>query len=256
MKESKTMASVAECLFKLSRAILNGASIDESLDQIYEDFRQWIPYDRIGFAEIVDHGKIARARWYRSNDRVLLRKGYSAPLDGSSLSIVIQRRQPRILNDLPGYLERRPTSRSTELMVQEGIKSSMTCPLIVKGKPIGLLFFSSRDVDTYCQSHVDIMKDIANQLAMLLMASQHTVSPVVIERLEAESKSGLNSSELLLSQLRPGMVLKNSILANGNLLLTGGTRLTAQSISRLDLLHAKGMLDSAYIQIDQNVYPA
>jgi sigma-B regulation protein RsbU (phosphoserine phosphatase) len=54
------------------------------------------------------------------------------------------------------------------LVVQEGMRSSLTCPLIVQGKPVGFVFFSSVDKGTYSNDHVAFFQQIAGQLATIV----------------------------------------------------------------------------------------
>ncbi|MCB1625638.1 MAG: GGDEF domain-containing protein, partial [Pseudomonadales bacterium] len=110
-------------LFQLSSKIVAGGTLEESLEYIYQGFHDLIPYDRIGYADVDIANKTARARWAKANGQILLRNGYSASLVGSSLSLVIENRRPRVLDNLPAYLESRPNSYSTKMMVAEGIKS-------------------------------------------------------------------------------------------------------------------------------------
>jgi class 3 adenylate cyclase len=56
-------------------------------------------------------------------------------------------------------------------MVAEGIRSSLTCPLISTGKPLGFIFFSSRTPDNYKDVHVEIFKLIAGHLSVVLEKS-------------------------------------------------------------------------------------
>jgi transcriptional regulator with GAF, ATPase, and Fis domain len=204
MPPLKDEKSALTLLYDLSRQIIEGANFEQCLDFIYDSFQTLVPYDRIGYAD--KEGDIARARWPPANERMLLRTGYSAPLAGSSLSFVVERRVPRVLDDLPAYLENRPNSRATQLMVSEGIKSSMTCPLHIGDKPVGLLFFSSRTVNTYDESHVQIMKETAMHLAMLLMAAEH----VMFEKSEEQTKDEEPDRKqyLPISQLKSGMILR------------------------------------------------
>ena len=237
-----------ERLYALSSLIVSGAQLEETLEQVFDSFHDLIPYDRIGYAEVA--GERVTARWARSNAPVMLRIGYSAPLAGSSLSIVLDRRQPRVLNDLPAYLESRPGSRSTMLMVHEGIKSSMTCPLFHGNLPIGFLFFSSRQYDTYTDEHVRLMKQIAMHLALLVMASDR--KPERIEPSCRKTPKEGTCEELFLSQLKPGMYLAESVrVGNGTLLLRSGTRLTSESIDRLVLLHQSGFADLSRVAVSQ-----
>jgi len=100
-----------------------------------------IPYDRIGFAVLENEGQVVRAYWARSElDEILIRKGYAQPIKDSSLKQIIETGQPRIINDLVAYQASRPHSHSTRLALAEGIRSSLTCPLIAGGKAIGFIF--------------------------------------------------------------------------------------------------------------------
>ena len=110
-----------------------------------------------------------RAFWARSEaNQIKLPLGYSAGLAGSSLEVIIRTGRPRILNDLKAYLEDHPDSDSTRLIVEEGMRSSLTCPLVVKRQPVGFLFFSSMKANTYSEAHQELFLQITDQLAMTL----------------------------------------------------------------------------------------
>lgn len=237
--------SGVERLFQLSSKIVAGATLEESLEHIYLCFHDLIPYDRIGYADVDVEDQTARARWAKSNGRILLRNGYSASLIGSSLSLVIENRRPRVLDDLPAYLENRPDSYSTKVMVAEGIKSSMTCPLFVDDAPTGILFFSSRESNTYNESHVLLMKAIAMNLAMLLkLSEQGLVKRTVPEEPTNAPLATRLIRHLQLLQLEPGMILEEPILlANHTLLLAAGAELTQLSIDRLNALNHNGFAE-------------
>ena len=150
-----------------------GLLLDEVLDDVYESFRPLIPYDRIGFSLIDDDKATVWARWARSEaEEMRITQGFSAPLEGSSLQRIIDTGEPRILNDLPGYLADHPCSESTQLIVEEGMHSSLTCPLIALGKPIGFMFFSSMRPGAYRNVHVELFLQIARQLSLIVEKSR------------------------------------------------------------------------------------
>ncbi|TWU60661.1 hypothetical protein Poly51_09410 [Rubripirellula tenax] len=246
-------SDLVDHIYQLSLKIVAGASLAESLDFVFESFGDLVPYDRIGYAEIDETKNIARAVWSRSTHGTLLRHGYVASLQNSSLSIVLKYRQPRILNNLPEYLEKRPDSRSTQLIVKEGIRSSMTCPLFVRDRPLGILFFSSRQCDAYDDSHVVIIKDISIHLAMLLMTSQPlaTLPPASQpQSSQAVCEPPQREDELYFSQLRPGMRLADPIrFGNGGLLLASETELTQVTIDRLVALMQQGILSVSTVRV-------
>ncbi len=153
----------------ITEQINAGLILDDVLDYIFDAFKSLIPYERIGFSLIDEEKGMVRARWARTEaSRIRIPKGYAAPLQGSSLERILETAEPRILNDLEDYLRRHPQSESTTLIVEEGIRSSLTCPLLVMGKPVGFLFFSSMKKDTYRDVHIEIFKQIANHLAIIV----------------------------------------------------------------------------------------
>ncbi len=111
---------------EISTEISKGSVLDEVLNRIYDTFHEIIPYDRIGCALISDDYERVFAHWAKSNypEKIMIKKGYSAFLSGSSLEGILTTQQPRILNDLQLYLVEHPNSLSTKLIVAEGIQST------------------------------------------------------------------------------------------------------------------------------------
>lgn len=162
-----------EKIEEITRKINAGLVLDDVLNYAYEAFRSIIPYDRIGFSLIEEKHQMVRARWARSEAPELkISKGYFAPLKGSSLERIIETGEPRILNDLEAYSREHPHSDSTRRIVEEGMRSSLTCPLIAMDKPIGFMFFSSMKAGTYRDAHVEIFREIAGQMAVIAEKSR------------------------------------------------------------------------------------
>jgi hypothetical protein len=156
-------------LVRIAEQVNAGLLLDDVLSHVYDSFRSVIPYDRIGCALLSDDDSTLTARWARSEASELrIAGGYSAPMRGSSLQRIIETGQPRILNDLQVYLSDHPDSDSTRQIVAEGMRSSLTCPLIAAGKPVGFIFFSSLAVNTYRNVHVQLFRQIAGQLSVIV----------------------------------------------------------------------------------------
>ncbi|MBN2469693.1 MAG: GAF domain-containing sensor histidine kinase, partial [Anaerolineae bacterium] len=178
-------------LDQITRLINAGLLLDEILENIYRDFRELIPYNRIGCALLEDEGRILRARWAKSDQpEIRLYVGYEARMEGSSLEQILQTGRPRIINDLTDYLRRKPASESSRLVHDEGIRSSLTCPLIASGVPVGFIFFSSSEPDTYKQTHIHSYLRIAEQLSVIVekgrLVSELAAQKAAIEQKNAE----------------------------------------------------------------------
>jgi signal transduction histidine kinase len=172
-ENSARLSKESQLLLQITEKINAGRVLDEVLDFAFNELYRVLPYDRIGFSLLEDDDKTVRAVWARSrNTKILLQNGYSAPLGGSSLEAIITSGRPRVINDLPQYFAEHPNSASTKLILEEGICSSLTCPLLALGKPIGFIFFSSRKKNTYQNAHIDLFAQIAGQLAIIAEKGQ------------------------------------------------------------------------------------
>ncbi len=160
-------------LSRVTERINAGLLIEDVLGHVYDSFRPIIPYDRIGFSLIDQDGATVRAIWARSDAPGLgIGAGYAAALAGSSLEPILESGVPRVLNDLEAYLREHPQSDSTRRVVEEGMRSSLTCPIMAMGKRVGFLFFSSRQKGTYADLHVQLFQQIAGQLSTIVEKSR------------------------------------------------------------------------------------
>ena len=162
-----------DTLTAITEKVNQGLLIGDVLERVYEAFRPFIPYDRIGFSLLSADGSTLTAHWARTEaDDPQIGEGYSAPMAGSSLEPLLAGDDARMINDLEAYLVAKPQSESTELIVAEGMRSSLTCPLIGPHGALGFMFFSSTRTNTYSDVHVSLFKQIAGQLAAVLDKSR------------------------------------------------------------------------------------
>jgi class 3 adenylate cyclase len=165
--------SEAEVLLDVTHKINAGLLLNDVLDYVYDAFRRLLPYDLIALALLEEGNTILRSFWARSAaGDIPLVCGHAAPLAGSSLQKVLDSGQPHAINDLQAYLETHPGSDGARLLLGESMRSSLACPMVAMGKPIGFLFFASMEADRYKDRYVDTFRHVAGQLALVVEKSR------------------------------------------------------------------------------------
>lgn len=160
-------------LGSLTEKINTAVRLDEVLEHVWASFRAVVPYNRIGFAELADEDREVRAVWARSDaSDIRIGTGYSAAIDTTSLGRILDTGRPRIIGDLPRYLDEHPGSEATRAVVEEGMRSSLTVPLEAMGRRVGFLFFSSRTPEVYHDEHVRLLERISGQLSLAIEKSR------------------------------------------------------------------------------------
>lgn len=156
---------------EINKKLLTGASYEKLLDLVFDSLDLVIPYDRIGIAIVEGEGSETHLslKWVRSKVSVNhLNRSYSAPVHGSSLQKILETGDPRVINDLIEYSASHPQSQSTKLIIKDGIRSSLACPLRSEDQQVGVVFFSSCKPNTYRDEHVQTFREVADELSVIV----------------------------------------------------------------------------------------
>ncbi len=224
---------IARVLDTINRKVAASESLDAIMAFVFESSQAIGPSDRIGLAFVVDDGARVVSRWVgAAYQPVLLGQGYGEEMHGSSLEALLRGRQLRIIDDLAAYLQEHPDSRSTRILVNEGVRSSMTCPLVVEGRPVGLLFRSSRQVAAYGEQQVGLHLAMAERLAQAVEKAWH------IEQLAAANSAYMEMLGFVAHELKNPVA---SMVLDGHLMLEGYVGdLTQAQRNKVERIIAKG----------------
>jgi signal transduction histidine kinase len=141
-------------------------SLRAIVDYLFDNTQALIPCDRMGLAFIDEQSVYVTSYYNRTSyDGRRIDQGYREGLRGSTLTEVMHSGLPRIINDLEAYVKDHPRSRSSKLLIREGVRSSLTCPLIVEGRVVGFIFRSSRTPYTYGPQHIELQMAISERLS-------------------------------------------------------------------------------------------
>lgn len=151
---------------KITEEINAGKTPKELVDLIYDRLKQFVTYNRIAIALVNDMQDSVELVCVKSDGPTQLGPGYKGKLRGSTLEKIVREGEIRIINDLVEYLRKKPESESTELIVKEGMRSSLTLPLYARGVPVGIMFFSSRQKNSYNNEQIEFLKLISGHVAI------------------------------------------------------------------------------------------
>jgi GAF domain-containing protein len=170
-REQERLDGLCECL-------RSAESLDEAFDLLGTELAKDLPFDRLALAVLTDGGQQLRALRVQSTHAMRWGEGESRPLLGSSLEPMIREHAVRIIHDLKGYQNLRPSSLSTKRLIEEGMRSSLTIPIYQDDQPLGVLFVSSAEPDAYQGTHAGLLATLSpalNEAFSRLLASPSLV---------------------------------------------------------------------------------
>ncbi len=198
---------------QVNRKIAAGNSLDDVMDTLYEMTRNIGSWDRIGLAFVEEGGQRISSRYVRAEyEDVVIRSGYSEDSRGSSLEPILRDGKIRLIHDLAMYAEAHPESRSTKLLLREGVRSNLTCGLRVDDRPIALLFFSSREERAFDEHDVAMHNAIAERLAQAVEKAYR------IEQLQKANSAYIELLGFVSHELKSPL---SSLISSGRLLTDG-----------------------------------
>jgi signal transduction histidine kinase len=208
-------------------------SLRAIVDYLFDHTQGLIPCDRIGLAFVDERGERVTSYFNRASYSPLyLDKDYSEALQATSLSEVLRLGQPRIIGNLELYFETKPKSRATRRLLQEGVRSNLTCPLTVEGRVVGFIFRSSRRTYAFRPRHIELQMAITERL------SQAVEKAWRIEQLEELNHAYTQMLSFVSHELKSpvaSMVTDAQLLAEGYL-----GELTETQRAKLEGIERKG----------------
>jgi signal transduction histidine kinase len=153
----------------INREVGAKAILPEVIDYLFEAMQPLSDCDRLAVAFLEDDGRHLVVYYAKTAYQpLLLSKGYSEDIGQGSLGQVISQGAPRLIPDLEEYSRRHPQSRSTKLLLAEGVRSSMTCPMVVEGRNVGLLFRSSRRPNAFDDHQIQLHLATADRVSQVV----------------------------------------------------------------------------------------
>ncbi len=127
--------------------------LEDTLPVIFNSIRTYVPADRLAVAFIDRFGDVVAETAVSTSKNIRLRAGFRDSLANTTLYNVIKTKQPRIINDLEYYYNNVHKSKATKLLLEEGMRSSITAPLMFGERCVGFMFVNNKNKNVYTQTH-------------------------------------------------------------------------------------------------------
>lgn len=160
-------------LMRLSEGINAATTLEDALDYVYFSFRSIIPFDFVCCLLVDEDQKTARSVWARAAATgEALRPGYAASVEGTGLASALRARAPHAIDDLLAQGTEGFDAESNRLLLGEGMRSCLTCPVYTGRNAMGFLVFASKTVGAYRSEHVDYYQRISRLIGLALERAQ------------------------------------------------------------------------------------
>jgi HD-GYP domain-containing protein (c-di-GMP phosphodiesterase class II) len=156
-------------------------NLESFMPQLKSRIERTIPCDRLAVAFVDAEGDVIAESAALTGSAVHLEPGFREALKDTTLGQVSKAGQPRIINDLEAHFRDTHQSAATELVLKEGMRSSLTFPITIRDRCVGFLFISSRQKNAYDARHISRGVRIINLL------KQHLYFHYLIQQIVAST---------------------------------------------------------------------
>ncbi|MCI0748642.1 MAG: PAS domain S-box protein, partial [Verrucomicrobia subdivision 3 bacterium] len=155
-------------LLEINNAIISNLDRDSLFAAIAKTLRSILSFDRLSLYIYDPASDLLKgfAATGIAAQKTTLGVGIDVPRQGSLMGRAVDEKRPIIGRDLR---DERPASVDAGIiakLIELGIRSLLTLPLITKGKVIGVLNFTSLTPDQYSERDAEFLQEIAKQVAL------------------------------------------------------------------------------------------
>ncbi|MDH5424262.1 MAG: HD domain-containing protein [Gammaproteobacteria bacterium] len=179
------MSSSLNAIFNLTSHVASSATIDETLEIVFNEFNNISPINWTGIFH-VDAGRstIKLSRLF-SHKKSTLEENQSFDFKGSFMADMIDKGKIAIVNDISQISKQYPDSAIVQLLIKDQLKSALLLPLTTSFKDDSVIVFASEQINAYDESKNGLVSFIGDQLTHSFEKS------VVMENLVISAIEGL-----------------------------------------------------------------
>ncbi len=174
LPESSFSEDEIATLYQINLKVAGSKSLEEVLDFIFKEIKKIIPCDRIDVAFIEEDNQRMVIQFVKSDyEPVYLKKGFASDIIGGSIQKVFLSGMPSVINDMELHAKSNPMSESARMLLKEGIRSSMVCPMKSEDRYIGMFMCRSREPNAYGIHQISLQMAYAHRLGQAVEKAYH-----------------------------------------------------------------------------------
>ena len=158
------LATSMNAIFTLTSHVHQAATIDETLEIVFEEFNELSPINWTGiFSVNASRSQIKLERTF-SDFSSLIKEGERFEFDGSLMADILDKEEIKIVNDITKIEQQYPHSALVVLLKKDQLKSALLLPLTTSFKDDSVIVFASRHINAYDERKNSLLSFIGNQL--------------------------------------------------------------------------------------------
>jgi len=138
--------------------------LEDVIPELFSALETQLPVDRLGVAFLDNQNNVIAETAFSKMRQIFLGPGFQTNLEKTSLVSLRCEDKPRIIPDLEKHLQENPTSKSTQLILQEGLRSSITMPICFGKKVLGFVFVSSAKKQAFSMRDATVIAQFTTTL--------------------------------------------------------------------------------------------
>ncbi len=160
-RDLETRSKQVEMINRIISKANQTVDFDEIFSSITEEIEKFLPADTVSIALVAEDGRSLQV--YALGGIDSLKKGDLIPIEQTVSQIAIRTQKAAVVDDLvlnPQY--------SSLLPLSKGLRSQLSLPILLKGKPLGTLNIGCREPHTYTNDHAAILTPLAQQIGAVI----------------------------------------------------------------------------------------
>ena len=142
-----------------------GKNTKDIFDSLNVTLKEIIPFNKLALIVLEKDDK-PNVKLLKSDTALFINEVRTQKIDSCSLVETFENIDHLKINDLAEYIKTNPKAKNINILIEEGMLSSLILPLVVNNEKRGFLIFASKKSNVFKQEHITFLNSIVGQIAL------------------------------------------------------------------------------------------